>query len=745
MKLEEQKRKLLEIPPLCRRIKALFGEARCLRRFSAKKSLLLLHEIGSRNLKARLEVNRPQFQEHPPGPPQGGNYISKHHRLTTTFIYRKTCAAFLPLATLLLFCTHLFAQDAITPVISSQDSISLIRSQTQSAGNAAPALRNRTVFGHDIEIYNWQTQFEYQKELVHGWQLGAYENFSAVLQQQARGEAWKDDHSGGLSLARQMTRAWRMEALAHSKIFFDEFTGSARNTASEFSNNDFSLNRFDLRSTLELAQRLRLSPGVGYRWEDILGRKDYGPHLELGVALAPTRWADYEHQFDLTAQLDALPERRNDDLNVTYGIARQFERNASDSLFVRFSHARRENYFTASFVDELNRNRRGLENRLNYRVGEAWQFQLISELSEAAVEVGRRQYGAQASNQLVSRFRHEDLESQQRAHIWWRREKLTSDLNFVYRSRQRNYEIPDSLRVSPLIRRYAGEGYDSDDWDLALSHRLQWRINRRDSLRWFGRITRYAHDTANLDNPNDYDRLQMQANLLYEHRFHAHLRVRWEARSYLEHQVYLKSNLSGDNRWTRIWQLLPQVLLGDPAGLALKQSFGVRATFIDYDFPQAVSNRTSIVLRDFFLADSLTVPLSARATLDLHYKLSLEERGLLNWEEWLQSPQADIRRHLFVVQVRQRLSRRWDFTPGVSYYHEKHWSYQTRPLQKALRSFSREQFILSPRFDVSYFRPPHTFLYLTARRQMSFRTLAGNTRLRDRNIDTFSLTLQWAW
>ncbi len=675
-----------------------------------------------------------------------GNYARTRYRVTPTLLKSGKREALFTLGSLLLSFSLLLAQDTTSPASSSQDSILHARPETQAASNEAPALRHRTVFGHDIEIYNWQTQLEYQKELVRGWQLAVYENFTSVLQQQARGAAWKDDHNGGLSLARQMNRVWRMEAVAQSKVFFDEFTGRARNTASEFSNNDFSLNRFDLRSAWEIAQRLRLAPGIGYRWEDILKRKDYGPHAELRLSLAPTRWADYEHQFELNAQLDDLPVRRNDDLNVTYGIARQFERNASDSLFVRFSHARRENYFTTSFIDELNRNRRSLENRLQYRVGETWQFQLISELSESAVEVGRRLYAARDNDaKLVSRFQHEDLESQQRAQLLWRHAKLNSALTFVYRSRRRKYEIPDSLRVSPLIRRYAGEGYDSDDWDLAFSHRLQWRIGRQDSLRWFGRVTRYAHDTANLDNPNDYDRLQMQANVLYEHRFHPRFRLRWEARSYLEHQVYLKSNLSGDNRWTRIWQLLPQLLFGDPASIALKQSFGVRATFIDYDFPQAVSNRTSIVLRDFFIADSMTAALSARTTLEVQYKFSLEERGLLNWEEWLQSPQADIRRHLLVLQVRQHLARRWNFAPAVSYFHEKHWSYKTRPLQKAVRVFSHEQFILSPMLNLGYFRAPHALLFLTARRQMSFRTFAGNAHVRDRNIDTFSLTVQWGW
>ncbi len=647
---------------------------------------------------------------------------------------------------MLLFSSLLYAQDEANPNSSPIDSTALVRVETFAAGNAAPALRSRTTFGHDIEIYNWRTDIGYQNELAHGWQLVLYENFSSVLQQQARGEAWKDDHNGGIRLTRQMRKRWRLEAEANSNVFFDEFTGSARNTASEFSNNDFSLHRFDLRSTLDLARGLQLAPGLGYRWEDILNRKDYGPHAEIQVTLAPTRWSDYEHQLYLNAQIDDLPVRRNDDLTFTYGVSRQFERNASDSLFVRFSHARRENYFTATFIDQRNRNDRSLENRLQYRVGSSWIFQLNSELSEAEVEVGRRLYAERNTEAGPrSRFQHKDLITQHRAQLLWQTENLSNDFSLWYRSRRRNYEIPDSLRVSPLIRRYASEGYDSDDWHLAFAHRLQWQVGKKDSVRWFGRVTRYAHDTANLDNPNDYDRLQMQTNLLYEHRFHSDFRVRWEARSYLEHQVYLKSNLSGDNRWMRIWQLLPQLLFGSAPGLALKQSFGVRATYIDYDFPEALSNRKSLVLRDFFIADSLTAPLSRRATLDLQYKFSLEERGLLNWEQWLQSPQAEIRRHLLVLQIRRQLSKRWDFTPGVSYYQETNWKFQTRAGRSALRTFSHEQVIVSPALHLGYFRPPHALLYLSARRQMSFRTLAGNINLRDRNIDTFSLTVQWGW
>jgi hypothetical protein len=607
----------------------------------------------------------------------------------------------------------------------------------------APEFFVQTWFGHDIQLYLWQTQLRFQQALATNWQLQVLGSLNSIMQPQSSGDLWKDDHQAGVQLAKPMPGNGRLEFLAEARIFRDALTGSA---TSDFGNNDFSSSRVRLNHEWHAAARLRVAPSLGYCWEEILGRHERGPAAGLSLVLAPTDWADYAHQFDGAVMVENLAERRNEDLSLFYGVSRQFESNTTDSVFVRFTHLRRENYFTTEYIDLVLRNRRVLENRLHYRLSSAWRFFLRSELGEAAGEVARRTVASENSPATeVSRFRHDDLESSHLAALFFEKNRARNEFALNYRSRRRAYEIPDSLRASPLIRRYASEGYDSDWWDFALSHRLQWQIGKRDSVRWFGRVARYALTTANLEDPNDHDRLQVHANLLYLHRFNPHFSMAWEVRSYLEHQVYLKKNLSGDNRWMRIWQLLPDLIFEPMAGVKFKQSFGVRATYIDYDFPETLSRRKSIVFRDFFIADSLSFPLSSRTTAALQYKLILEERGLLDWARWLQSPQIDLRRQWAMISFWHRWSAHWEIFPGVSFYRETHWKYQPRPGGGWQREFNGNHTILAPLLQIGYLRPPSALLLLNWRRQMSFRTLTDNRLRRDRNIDTFNLTVQWSW
>jgi hypothetical protein len=584
-------------------------------------------------------------------------------------------------------------------------------------------------------------QSQIAKGLPGQWQLHVLGNLNSLLQPQAVGDLWKDDHQAGVRLTRPLPGNGRLEFLSDTRIFRDALTGGAAN---DFGNNDFSSSALRIDSDWLLASRVRLAPSLGYRWEDILNRREHGPAGGLSLTLASSEWADYTHQFGASAFVESLPERRNEDASVHYGVSRQFEGNATDSLSARLNHLRRENYFTTDYVDLVQRNRRALENRLHYRLHPDWRLFIYSELGEAEVEVTRRLLAsADAPAAEISRFRHQDLESSHTASLFFADMHAVNELSLYYRSRRRAYQVPDSLRASPLIRRYASEGYDSDWWDFALQYRLQWRIGKKDSVRLYGRFARFALTTANLEDPNDHDRLHLQANLLYVHRFSRYFSMGWEARSYLEHQVYLKRNLSGDNRWMRIWQLLPYLLFEPFAGVRFKQSFGVRATYIDYDFPETLSRRKSVIFRDFIIADSLSILLSPHSKVTLQYKLALEERGLLDWARWLQSPQTELRRHWAVVSFWHRWSAHWEISPSVSFYRESHWQYQALPSKVLHRAFTGNQSLLQPMLQVSYVRAPTVLLLFNWCRQMSSRKLPDKRLLRDRNIDTFNLTVQW--
>jgi len=360
----------------------------------------------------------------------------------------------------------------------------------------------RMLFDHDIEIFNWRTHLNYRKALQPGLHLEVFENFNSVLQQQSSGDVWKDDQHAGLGLRYGLRRNWQLELQASAKVFRDDFSKAARETR----NNDFSLNRLVLRSDLKLANRVRIIPGIGYRWEDILDRQDYGPHSEISIVVAPVQWRDYWHELDTYAQVETTPERRNDDLTISYAVSRRFEDNTTDSLFVRFSHLRRENYFAQVrrghagdgpsdelFVDLVKRNRRSLENRLEYRFGGDWWFQLQSMIGETEIASARRWVEPQAlRGNNGGSFGEQSFEVNQRARLLLRNQRWNHELTLDYTRLNRTFDIPDSLRATPLLRRFSREGYDSDSWELTLGYRLQWSISRKDSLRWFASVRRQA-------------------------------------------------------------------------------------------------------------------------------------------------------------------------------------------------------------------------------------------------------------
>lgn len=600
-----------------------------------------------------------------------------------------------------------------------------------------------TFFGHDIAIYNWLTRISIEQTLSSRWQLTVLENFNSTLQ--SRPDRWKDDQQAEFILRRAPWEAaglltgWQWQLAANSKIFRDEFSRLTVETR----NNDFALSSLSSRLERQLRPNLWVSGQAGYRLENLLSRNDHGPTGKFSVALAPTLWQNYYHRLDAEAEINQLGERRNDDWRVSYGVSRQFENATSDSLFLHFSHLRRDNYFAdidTLYIDLLNRTRRALENRLDYRINNNWRLALRTELGQADVDIGRRLLTATSgpnASRRVTAFQHTDFDTQQRAELQWQRPNLYNEFSVQFFSQTIDYS--EQANASPLFRRYAGAGYDSEDWHLRANHRLHWRLSNRDSLGWAGSATRQTHETGNRTNPDDFDRLIFQARLFYGHRFSKTFLVLWEANTYLEHHVYLKSSHSAGNHWRRVFKLQPTGIFDLAPGFYLKQSFGVLAQYIAYDFPEPLALGLSNVFRNFFITDSLAIQFSRRTNGIVQYRLRLEERGQLDWQQWQQRPWFDRREHWLAVAVNHRPLSFWQITPSLAYQQQVDWAYKLSPPRGYLRMRSSNQTIWSPALSVSYIRAPQAVLIFSAGRQSVYRD-----RRQTSTINHVSLTLQWA-
>jgi hypothetical protein len=619
---------------------------------------------------------------------------------------------------------------------------------------ASPLHSERAVetrFWHDIAIYNWHTRINILQALSPQWQLSVAENFVSTLQRdpsRAQPDRWKDAHDARVVLRRtpwegpEALAGWQWQIGADSKIFRDEFSRQAVDTR----NNDFSLSGFYSRLERGFGNNLRVGGQVGYRLEQLLARKDHGPNLELRVNLAPTLWQNYYHRFDAEAEINKLSDRRNDDVQLSYGVSRHFENSASDSLFLHFTQLRRESYFadTTLYIDLLSRNRRALENRLHYRISDAWWLSVRTELGESKVSGFRRQVERSADSpneaagkQNASEFQHTDFDVRHLAKLHWQRASLSNEWTLQFLSQTVNYS--DEAVASPLLRRYPGVGFDSKDWHFTLSHRLRWRLGRRDSLLWHGSATRYAHETGNRNNPDHFDRLTFQANLAHRHRFAAAFLMQWEAQAYLEHHVYLKRTHSAGNYWRRVFKLQPSFIFAPVPGLHFKQSFGILAQYIVYDFPEPLSRGQNNVFRNFFLTDSLSLRLSRQTQFVVQYNLRLEERGFLDWARWRQRPWFDRNEHWVSMVFDHRPAPSWQLAPGVTYLRQSDWRYRLSPLEGLTRYRSGGQTILSPTLSVSYVRSPRAVIIFSARRQMVFRDRGQSSA-----TDYFNLTAQWS-
>jgi len=648
----------------------------------------------------------------------------------------------------------LFLDFGITPVMASGPAIPDSSAVSDSTTTNRISYKSRTprtvetLFWHDIALYNWLTRINLEQPLSSRWQLTLIENFNSTLQRaprRAEPDRWKDDQAAQLILRRapwgenRLLSGWQWLIGVDSKIFRDEFSRLTVETR----NNDFALSGFYSRLERQLRDNLWVSGQAGYRLEDLLGRRDHGPTARLSAALAPTLWQNYYHRFDAEAELVKFPERRQDDLRLSYSVSRQFENATSDSLFLHFSHLRRDNYFAdieTLYVDLLNRNRRALENRLDYRINNAWRFSLHTELGQSEVEFGRRLAAltpAQNNRRQVSAFQHTDFDTRHAAKLQWQRPNLYNEFSVQFFSQSIDYS--EQAVSSPLLRRYAGAGFDSEDWHLRAGHRLRWRIDGNDSLRWFGSAIRQAHETGNRSNQDNFDRLTFQANLLYGHRFSRAFLVLWEASTYLEHHVYLKSSHSAGNNWRRVFKLQPSFVFDFAPGFYLKQSFGVLAQYIAYDFPEPFALGQSNVFRNFFVTDSLSIKLSRRTRATAQYRLRLEERGQLDWARWRQRPWFDRHEHWLAVVLDHRPAPFWQVAPGITFQQQMDWTYKLAPQTGYARARSGGQKIWSPILSVSYIRPPAAVLIFSAGRQVVY-----HDRGQTSSINNVRLTVQWS-
>jgi len=612
----------------------------------------------------------------------------------------------------------------------------LILLATVSAGQpASPSgsdslLAARVTFSRTLDIYDWQARASYTQRFSPKTVFRFGENFLSSLHRLRDSDKWRDDQRATMGMEFSLFGA-PAQARLYSRIFRDRIS---------FLNSDHQSSGAELRLQRTLWRRFEIKPGAGYRWESRLEQVDSAPHFEFGAYLPPSSWGDYTHQLDAYAATERFPSRKNEDVRFSYGLARQFYTDTSDSLFLNFVHYRRDNFVSEQGrirIERLSKRTRGVENRLRYRISDKGRLALRTHLQESVVAISKLQPDSSTSSQdnLPSR-EYDDFQVQHVLALDWQWQKVST--GFELRYDQQSIDN-NSSGSRPFSSQFGIVRYNIRDRSFSIAQRSAWQVSKNDSLGFSGSMARFARDTSDKNRPDSYDNFRAKFSLTHQHKFRPGFAVRWQLSGYADHLVYLKSAFSATNNWTRILQLAPQLLLRLNENFQASQRFGVRAHYVTYDFEDFAGAPKSFSSRTFFANDSLAARLSPRSSATLYYTLEIEELGALNWDDFTTRPQQKRTRHWLHMMFDHAVSPRWRFSPGVSFYKQTQWNYEITAAG-AQRRRAAALTSVGPFVRITYERAPRALLYFQGQQQMVF-----SPGKRKQNQSYFNLTVQWSF
>ncbi|MDQ7064765.1 MAG: hypothetical protein Q9P90_11030 [candidate division KSB1 bacterium] len=517
---------------------------------------------------------------------------------------------------------------------------------------------NLASFQQNIDVFDWAYRLGYHG-VARSLRYAIGLNLTSSMLKSGAKKKWKDLQDAFLTFGQTFRPNLQTYLKLQHMIFKDELSNF---------NYDRQLSAVTLATNWSFKTSMEIQPELGFRWERRNALMESGLYTGMLINMPPQRLGEYQNMLYAWGEATRLRDRRNGTARVKYSVWREFQPGSKDSLIVHLDLLRRDNFFSnplSGRIESLRKSEQGITNFLTYRISETSEFRLHTVLTSTKVTVKRLDRGRTTASRS-----HEDFEIRNRMDYRWQYRRLDSHFELEMGESAVNYDIPDSSGFSPFSRRFATLGYDIEEKFTRIAMRFFLPISRSDSLRLYTELQKVQHDNSDLRNPDSYDEQRWQVSLLHQRQINPFFTLSWEANVFLKHFVYLHEQFSAQNNWTRLFQIEPRVRLTVPGGFLFVQSVGVRAQYVDYDFDELQPIRSSYVIRDFFLQDSLVANLGNDLTFSLNYRFELEELGSLDWERFTSRPRTQWRNHWINLQFSQEIWPGFQYVTGVVFYRQ---------------------------------------------------------------------------
>ncbi|MCA9743631.1 MAG: hypothetical protein H6695_02715 [Deferribacteres bacterium] len=587
---------------------------------------------------------------------------------------------------------------------------------------------NTVSFQQQLDVFDWRYLVGYgglKKKFSYEFGI----DFTTSMTDRSDGNRWKDNQIGYLGLSQRLHPNLLLLGRMQLTNFHDElsaFNFDRQQAAATIATNWHAFSRFYIQ------------PELGYRWENRREFKEHGPFAALSFQADAFEIDGYRNQSSGLAEMTRFPERKNANARINYSVFREFQPGTSDSLAVFYDYFRRDNFFsnpTLGNIESLRKEQRGLSNTLRYRISDGVILAQNTMLALGNVAVQQfEQFRTGATRS------HDDYSLTNDVQLFWQSNRFTGQIAMETSESSVKYNIPDSAGFSPISRRFATIGYDLAEKRTKLSQRTYYRPNKKNVLQFSLEVAKLQHDNSDTTNNDSFDEQRWQVALSHHYQLREALSIGVQISAFLKHFVYLDGGLSSQNNWTRLLILQPVLRYQPSSSVLFQQKVGVRTQYVDYDFEGNSSQVRSYVIRDFFLSDSLALPVSSQIDFSLFYRLELEELGSLNWSAFSTRPRTKLQNHWFNMLLSQ--SFRWPVELGIgaSFYLQKRWQF----ISDSDGEFSTEpigtQFNFGPIMRLVYRASDGSLIYFSGQRQKAY-PFQGKPYF----ISHIQLSVQWTF
>jgi len=217
---------------------------------------------------------------------------------------------------------------------------------------------------------------------------------------------------------------------------------------------------------------------------------------------------------------------------------------------------------------------------------------------------------------------------------------------------------------------------DEDVEEIFLGARVSTELSSKDSVKFSGQVARSSFDPPHEDNYNQRDSFTSALKLIHSHRFNEALRLTTEAVANLTHLVYLRSQRSANNNWTRNYGLYPAVLISPWPFLTIDQSFGIAANYTEYDFDDLFTDIRSNIFRQARASSDIRYHPGRELEVTFNYTYRAEDFGrLVREDRWVEILSWDKTYQNFDLSVAYPLFSSLMIIPNLGFSHRREYEH----------------------------------------------------------------------